>query len=85
MKFPLYAVRDSLIGFSMPVIRDNDAVASRAFEYDYDRDDSPYKNHPEHFQLFHIGEYDTDDGTIVGCSPRMVTACTDFIVNKVKE
>lgn len=79
MKFPLYAIRDSLIGFSMPVIRDNDAIASRAFEFDILRDDSPYKNHPEHFQLFHIGEYDTDDGTIVSFSPRMVASASDFV------
>ena len=79
MKFPLYAIRDSLIGFSMPVIRDNDAIACRAFEYDILRDDSPYKNHPEHFQLFHIGEYDTDTGVVDSCSPRMVASATDFI------
>lgn len=79
MKFPVYAVRDSLIGFSMPVIRDNDAIASRAFEYDILRDDSPYKNHPEHFQLFHIGEYDTDTADIVSVAPRMVCSAVDFV------
>ena len=79
MKFPLYAVRYSLIGFSMPVIRDNDAIACRAFEFDITRDDSPYSNHPEHFQLFHIGEYDTDDGSIDPVAPRMVCSAIDFV------
>lgn len=82
MKFPLYAIRDSLIGFSMPFIRDNDAVASRAFDYDCNRSDSPYTTNPEHFQLFHIGEFDTDDGSISSCSPRMVACATDFIVKE---
>lgn len=79
MKFPLYAIRDSLIGFSMPFIRDNDAIACRAFEFDILRDDSPYKNHPEHFQLFHIGEFDTDNAIIDSISPRMVASAADFI------
>lgn len=79
MKFPVYAIRDSLIGFSMPVIRDNDSVAARSFEFDILRDDSPYKNHPEHFQLFNIGDYDTDDGNILGCPPRMVCSAIDFV------
>lgn len=79
MKFPLYAVRDSLLGFSMPIIRDNDAVASRAFEFDCTRDDSPYRTHPEHFQLFHIGEYDTDTAVIDSVSPVLIASAVDFV------
>lgn len=82
MKFPLYAINDDLIGFGMPVIRDNDAVASRAFEFDIMRDDSPYHHHPEHFKLFHIGEFNTDDGIISGCAPRLVVCASDFVKEK---
>lgn len=79
MKFPLYAVRDSYIGFSMPVIRDNDSVASRAFEFDCTRDSSPYSTRPECFQLFLIGEYDTDTAVISSSTPVLVAAAVDFI------
>ena len=79
MIFPMYAVRDSLIGFSMPVIRDNDAVASRAFEFDCNRDDSPYRSHPEHFQLYYIGDYDTDNGDIDPAVARLVCSASDFV------
>lgn len=79
MKFPVYAVRDSLVGFGIPVIRDNDSVAARSFEFDFSRTDSPYTIKPECYQLFHIGEYDTDDGNIIGCSPRMVASAADFV------
>lgn len=82
MKFPVYAIRDSLLGFGMPIIRDNDAVASRAFEFDCDRDDSPYRTHPEHYQLYFIADYDTDDGSILGCTPRLISSATDFIVKE---
>lgn len=79
MIFPLYSVRDSLLGFSMPVIRDNDAVASRAFEFDINREDSPYKAHPEHFQLYKIGSFDTDTGSISVESPIVVASAVDFV------
>ena len=82
MKFPIYAVRAILLGFGLPVIRDNDAVASRAFEFDCNRDDSQYKIHPEHFQLYFIADYDTDDGSILGFTPRLIASATDFIVKE---
>lgn len=79
MKFPVYCVRDSLLGFGMPVLRDNDAVASRAFEFDVTRDDSPYKLHPEQIQLYHIGEFDTESGELVSSSPKLVSSAIDFV------
>lgn len=79
MKFPVYAIRDKLLGFGMPILRDNDAVASRAFEYDVTRSDSPYSAHPEDYTLFYIGEYDTDSAHINSVSPRLVSSATDFI------
>lgn len=80
MKISVYAVRDSYLGFGMPVIRDNDSVASRAFEYDINRNDSPYTTRPETYQLYRIGDYDTDTGDLVGCSPILVASATDFII-----
>ena len=79
MVFSLYAVRDELLGYSMPVIRDNDSVASRAFEYDCSIDNTPYKIHPEHFTLIHIGEYDTESGAITSTPPRIIAFASDFI------
>ena len=74
MKFPVYAVRDSLLGFGFPMIRDNDAVASRAFEYDLKVDNSPYAHHPQDFQLYRIGEFDTENGNIKSESPTLIAS-----------
>lgn len=82
MKFNLYAVRDSLLGYSMPFIRDNDAVAIRAFEYDYQREDSPYTVHPEHFVLYNIGTYDTETAETVSLTPVIVCCASDFVKEK---
>ena len=79
MIFPVYSVRDSYMGFTMPVLRDNDSVASRAFEFDCTRDNSPYSVRPECFQLFEIGSFDTDSGDISSVSPRMVCSAVDFV------
>lgn len=78
MVIDVYAIHDSCLGYSMPILRDNDAVATRAFEYDVVQENSPYSLHPEHFKLFHIGTYNTDDGSIVSCEPRYICSATDF-------
>lgn len=79
MKFPMYCVRDSYIGFGMPVIRDNDSVASRAFEFDCTRSDSPYSVRAECFQLYSIGEFDTDTGVIVSDTPTLICSASDYV------
>lgn len=79
MKFPVYAVRDSLIGFGMPLLRDNDSVASRAFEHDITRDDFPYKTHPQDYQLYRIGIYDTDNGVLEATPVELIASAIDFI------
>lgn len=79
MIFNIYAVRDELLGFGAPVIRDNDAVAVRAFDNDVNFDNSPYAKHPNDYSLFHIGEFDTDSGDITASTPRFVATASDFI------
>lgn len=79
MVISLYAVRDSYLGYSMPIIRDNDSVASRAFEYDCLMENSPYKTRPECYSLFHIGFYDTDSSRVESIDPVFICSASDFI------
>ena len=82
MKFPMYSVRDSYTGFGMPVLRDNDSSASRAFEFDCTRSDSPYSVRPECFQLYTIGEFDTDTGAVLSDTPTLIASAVDFVKEK---
>lgn len=79
MRIGVYAIRDSYLGFSMPLLRDNDSVASRAFEHDCKIDNSPYSTRSECFQLFHIGFYDTDTAAVESVSPTFICSASDFI------
>lgn len=78
MKFEVYAVRDSLIGFGLPLLRDNDAVASRSFEYDISNNEI-YKTRPQDYQLYKLGSFDTETGELEKCSPVLIASAIDFI------
>lgn len=81
MNFPVYAIKDQYRGFLSPEIRDNDSVACRVFEHYCTSDNSPFKTKPECYQLFYIGDYDTDTGSLSSAIPRLVACATDFIRN----
>lgn len=79
MVISVYCVRDSLLGFGMPILRDNDSVASRAFDYDLNVPNNPMASHPDDFQLYRIGSFDTDTGIITSESPVFIASASDFI------
>ena len=80
MTISVYCVRDQLIGYGIPILRDNDAVASRSFAYDINEvPNSPYKANPEHYQLFKIGEFDTVSGIINSIDPVLIVNASDLI------
>lgn len=79
MIFSVYAVKDNLIGFTMPVIRDNDAIAVRIFDDECNADGSRYKTHPNDFALYYIGTYDTDNGIMQPETVRLVASATEFV------
>ena len=81
MMFSVYAVRDSLLGFGMPLLRDNDAVASRSFEYDINHTDV-YNTRPQDYQYYRIGMFNTETGELVPESPTLIASAIDFIKEK---
>lgn len=64
MKFGLYAIRDVHTGFLSPVPESNDNVAIRNFAHAVMNDKSVMNSHPEHFSLYKIGEFESDNGQI---------------------
>lgn len=68
MKYPIYAVKDRLVGFMQPMVEMNDDSAIRNFNYGLEK--SGVKN--SDYSLYRIGEYDTDSGIISSIQPEWI-------------
>jgi len=83
----LYAVRDRKVGnFSSLLPMRNDATAHRVVQ-DLLRSagDSPLTRYPEDFELFALGDIDTDSGHITALEiPEFVLSFKD-VLNSMKE
>lgn len=64
MKFNVYAMRDLKSGFLTPTVDQNDAMAARNFASSIQRSEGVLFTHKSDFQLYRIGEFDTDLGVI---------------------
>lgn len=62
MKYPVYAIRDSKVGFQSPMVDVNDASAMRNFSHAVQNSESLMFSHAADFTLFRIGAFDTDTG-----------------------
>lgn len=72
MKYPVLCMRDQLTGFMNPFVVANPAVGKRDFEILInDKDQKMYYN-PSHFDLYEIGEFDTETGKIEPKEPEIV-------------
>lgn len=60
MIYPVYSMKDELIGFGLPQVNINDNVAIRDF-----REKMKNENHAGDYSLFKIGTYDTDTGSFI--------------------
>lgn len=72
MIYSIYAIRDLKVGFLSLTVEQNDAVALRNFEHAKLNAQSLMHSHPADFELFKLGTYDTDNGSIVPCLPQPV-------------
>lgn len=84
-KRSVYAIHDAKAkDYGTPVFSENDATAFRSFG-DWLKDPAQYiGKHPEDFDLFCLGEYDSSTGDIVGISlgPRLVAKGVDLFPKK---
>lgn len=62
----VYAIKDKLIGFTGPIAMKNQDVAKRWFESFCLNKKSTEKIKTKDFELWEIGEYNEDNGTITG-------------------
>lgn len=80
----LYSILDVNVGFGMPIVQDNDAVAMRNFENACCDKSSVYATHSSDFSLWAIGTYDTDSGELESIPQRKICSAYDF-VNRLNE
>lgn len=63
----LYTVKDKISGeFAPPFLARTDPAAVRTFQHMLQGDKIAYA---EDFELYRIGEYDVDSGSVQGCIP----------------
>lgn len=72
MKQPVCCIRDQLTGYLSPFVCNNEAVAKRDFSVIIRDDNNTMYHNPQHFDLYLIGEFDTDTGKIEACEPKIL-------------
>lgn len=80
MKFLMLAVRDSKMDeFGIPMFFGTEAACVRAVG-DQVNKDGPWHDHPEDFELFVVGEYETDFAQVVPMDrPRSVIVLSSLV------
>lgn len=68
MKMFVYSVRDVKSTFMSPVLSGNDAQAMRSFRAGM-RSVPDFEVAPSDFELYRIGDFDSESGLIAPCSP----------------
>ena len=85
MKIELYAVKDTLVGFSTPFPCTSEQVALRQFAGSAQVDvPSCVNTYPEHKELWKIGEMDDQTGMIAN-DVKFIAKAMDFIKKEVIE
>lgn len=79
MVYGVYSVRDINVGYGVPVVQENDAVAMRTFENGITDKRSVWYTHCADFCLERIGSFDTNTGELVAESPTRICAASDFV------
>uniref|UniRef100_A0AAU8B8G2 Nonstructural protein n=1 Tax=Dulem virus 113 TaxID=3145590 RepID=A0AAU8B8G2_9VIRU len=80
MKFGVYAIRDVHTGFLTPTFEVNDNVAMRNFNHAVNNSDSVLFTSMKDFDLYRIGEYDSDTGRITPLDlPVVLMSATDCL------
>lgn len=76
MKYPVFSIRDNLVGFLRPIVEVNQSVAIRNFRDGFEQLSDKTK---DDYSLFCIGEFDDQTGEITPCAPKLVCHGSQFI------
>lgn len=83
MNHGMFAIRDTCVGsFLVPMFFQNKAAAVRSLGDAVNRPDkdSNFHQHPEHFQLYYLGEFDDETGLAqLLPAPEFVVDCQSLV------
>ncbi|WGL31252.1 nonstructural protein [Dipodfec virus UOA04_Rod_843] len=86
MIYGVYSIFDAKTGFMTPTIEINDQAASRNFCHAVANSDGILYSFAQDFQLYRIGEFDSDTALITPVSPtKMVITGADAFRKMMKE
>lgn len=75
----IYGVRDTCVqSFLLPMFFQNNAAATRALGDAVNKasEDNQFYQHPEHYQLYYLGNYNEDTGQIsTNQAPEFIVDC----------
>ena len=74
MKYPVYSYRDVKVGFMPPQCDQSDQSAIRGFSYAVNGNNGMMNFAPKDFDLFKVGEFDTDSGELIPCVPVQIAS-----------
>jgi hypothetical protein len=76
MKMQIISVRDIKVGqYQRPIACESKGVAIRAFmDACAPGNPSDISKHPRDFELWKVGEFDSETGTLTGCTPEHITS-----------
>lgn len=84
MKYCLYSIKDLKSGYLPVQVDINDDTAVRNFEHAVGIADSIFFSHPADYELYKVGEYDTDNGEIEPIEKKFIIDANS-IVNRLKK
>ena len=79
MKYPVFAIRDSKVGFMAPTVEQNAPAAVRNFEHAVQNSASLMNSHPGDYDLYQIGTFDSDSGEIEKQLPEHLCSASDIV------
>lgn len=80
MKKPMFAIRDSKVGFLSPAVDVNTATARRNFAVAVRDGDSLLHSMPSDFALYHVADWDDETGLPSPLpTPQLVCYGDDFV------
>lgn len=82
MKYPIYSYRDHKVGFMPPQCDQSEQAAVRGFAYAINGKDGIMHFSPSDFDLYHVGDFDSESGQIVAFVPELV--CSGSSISEVK-